>query len=598
MHPHGGRPLQRSILIVDEDASRRRAIASSLSARGQRYLDVGDAFAAMAALGRADFGAVVATEGRRTLSLRGLCQLARKRHPDILLFVLPKPGSDQDAIRAVLDLPVVMLSPELSVERLVTDLLLRCLEVEDEHTRPGSTASTKEDASTVSSLNPFGDSSSSSDLDEFNAFDPGARVSLAPMGPIEIQLDSVDDGVPAHGEVPLPFDLDDPPGPKATPERVSFSVAPTPQHATEIAFDGDFEDVEGGAGAALLMGLFAQEMTGRLTVHEGEARGTLYLYRGEPVWADDPEGDAVLYRKLIQKSFLNLSEPVDPVGQGELLGWLMQRGLLTGAQMHDFMREVVRDRVIDVAVQNGGTYQFKEDRSFLDTAPLLKVNPFGLILDSRRRRLAPQALFVLGAELENKYLSPQPALSAASQKLQPFVGGHTASAVIDGLTTVKDFWAKVGLDPFMGSLVVVAMRDSKLVSVEDQPRARGLSLTDGSFEGERSLEITIADSEQPSDAATSEEESRVREDIFALYMRLKPLSQPRQVLGVELDASAVMIEAAYQKRMAELDPARIPQGSAHHLLVQRVDELRRKVTSAYQLLLVQAGSPESGTNPF
>ena len=117
--------MQRSILIVDEDDTRRRAIAGSLSARGQRYLDVGDAFAAMAALGRADFGAVLAAEGRRTLSLRGLCQLARKRHPDIMLFVLPKVGSDEAAIRAVLELTVVMLSPELSTERLVTDLVSR-----------------------------------------------------------------------------------------------------------------------------------------------------------------------------------------------------------------------------------------------------------------------------------------------------------------------------------------------------------------------------------------------------------------------------------------------------------------------------------------
>ncbi|MDP2339903.1 MAG: hypothetical protein Q8O67_03010 [Deltaproteobacteria bacterium] len=593
--------MQRSILIVDEDDTRRRAIAGSLAARGQRYLDVADAFAAMAALGRADFGAVLAAEGRRTLSLRGLCQLARKRHPDIMLLVLPKPGSDVEEIRRVLELTVEMIDPELSVERLVTAMIERvdAETIDLEPTQTGLDMVRHQDAS-IPSFNPFDAPTGSDPLS--GAFDSVPRVDIPMLAA-------------AHGEAPpvrtAPAALDLPelvldktektrPDARLPPRGSAPQSAPSTTQEAEIHLDGHFEDVDGGAGAALLMGLFAQDMTGRLVVGEGEAEGTLYLYRGEPVWADDPAGDAGLYRKLVQKSFLKPDVVVDAVAEGQLLGSLMQRGLLSGAQMHDFMREVVRDRVIGLAVQSEGTYQFNEDKAFLDTAPLLKVNPFGLILDSRRRRLPPPALMALGGEIESKYLQPQPALQAASEKLRPFVRGAKASDVIDGATTVKDFWEKVGLDPFMGTLVVVVMRDARLVTLEELPQARGLDLAETAFTRETSVEIAIADSDQEHPtAATSEAEEKAREDIFTLYMRLKPLSQPRQVLGVALAADGAAVDAAYEQRMAELDPRRIPEGSAQHLLAQRIDELRRKVTSAYQTLKLQMGSAsDGGTNPF
>ena len=252
-------------------------------------------------------------------------------------------------------------------------------------------------------------------------------------------------------------------------------------------------------------------------------------------------------------------------------------------------------------MQTTGTYRFSEDKAFLDTAPLLKVNPFGLIIDSRRRRLPPPALIALGAEIEKKFLVPLPALQSAVEKLRPFVRGATASEVIDGNGTVHDFLNKVGLDPFMGSLVVVVMRDARLVSLEEQGRRQGIALAEHAFTGELSQELTIVDSDQSSSAATTAEEAQAREDIYALYMRLKPLSQPRQVLGVGIDADEAAIDLAYQQRMKELEPQRIPEGSAQQVLGQRIDELRRKVTSAYQTLKMQMGpssSSEGDANPF
>jgi curved DNA-binding protein CbpA len=85
-------------------------------------------------------------------------------------------------------------------------------------------------------------------------------------------------------------------------------------------------------------------------------------------------------------------------------------------------------------------------------------------------------------------------------------------------------------------------------------------------------------------------------------MRLKPLSQPRQILGVSLDADEAAIDAAYRQRMIELDPERIPEGSARHILMTRIEELRQKVTGAWNTLKLSFGATgddsSPGDNPF
>jgi hypothetical protein len=451
-------------------------------------------------------------------------------------------------------------------------------------TRPGVNRDSNTDQTPSNDFNPF-DMPSTQDAN--GVFDSVPRVDVprldAATTPFEVPS-TVPAAVPPPG-----LELDA--GIAGVEREVTRPDARRPQQtssasseAASITVDGHFDDLEGGAGAAFLMSLFSQELTGRLVVDGGDAAGALYLYRGEPVWADDPHGDAGLYRKLVQKSFLRPDQAVQPVAEGQLLGSLLASGGLNSTQMHDFMREIVRDRVLAFAMQAAGSWRFTEDRAFLDTAPLLKVNPFGLVLESRRRALSPPALMALQGEIEDRFAVPGPGIAAADEKLTPFLRGAKASAVFDGQRTVKDTLASVGLDPFMGTLVVVALRDARLVALEDAPRAATMDLA------ERAIDAAVV---------VSAEELRAREDIYALYLRLKPLSQPRQVLGVGVDADEGAIDVAYQQRMAELDPATIPEGSAKHILMQRVDELRRKVTSAYQTLKLQIGTASvDDQNPF
>lgn len=591
--------MQRSTLVVDDDEARRRSLVHALSRRGLRYLDVADAFGAMAALGRADFGAVIATEGRRTLSLRGLCQLARRRHPDVAIFVIHREGSDAKAIPEILGTHVEILEPNLAAEGVAAA-------VEAALIAPPASGPFDVLPKTTEALAVF---------DE----DPTIKTPIAP-----VNLQAADTAKHAAPHITPSLEPEEPtervervaaggPAPITLPSTgsgpaVLAPVAPVDLGPPPALLEGGFE---GGSGPGLLMGVFAQELTGRLVVKDGPAVGTLYFYRGEPVWADDVAGDAGLFRRLVQKGKLKPDTALEAVAEGQLLGSLIQSELLSAAQMHEFMRELVRDCVLSVANATSGGYRFEEDRNFLDVAPLLRVNPFGLVLESRRKSVSPAQLLAMSNEIEGKFVVPGPGLGASSDKLAPFARGARLGHVIDGTKTVRQVLEYTSLDQFMGTLVMLSLADTKLVSFADQPRASdagGVTLNDSSLTDADPLEVTLVDAEITSEGSTSEEETKAREEILGLYMRLKPLTVPRAVLGVGIDADAGEIEAAFEARMKELDPMKIPEGSAQQLLSARIEELRKKVFNAYQALKLQAATQvgtnveplddKSKTNPF
>lgn len=684
--------MNRSTLVVDDDDRRRRQIVQAFSHRGLRYLDVADAFGAMAALGRADFGVVVANEGRRTLSLRGLCQLARRRHPDILILVVHREGSDPAAIPEILGVPVEVLPPSTTAEELAAlvsgaladavDTVRSLVGVLSSNTQPGVDSVDVEvdvvdDDPTVKTRFPPAPppdetlrlkrapgpapSAPALDADEPTlrlpaapGLPPAPAPAPAPLPPMPVvaatpapvsarvappapageleRLPTVPRPVtavtqtrevtvtpePVLAPAPSMFDVITAPGlplnlgADEPTERQAPAPAPPPGLAPAVAPPSSPEallegQLDGATGPALLMGLFSQELTGQLRVREGPAAGTLYFYRGEPVWADDPQGDAGLHRRLVQRGRLKPDAQLERVPQGQLLGSLVQKGLLSGQQMHEFMRELVRDFVLALANAGSGAYRFDEDRNFLDVAPLLKVNPFGLILESRRRSLPPPELLTLSNTIADQFVIPQPGLVSAAEKIAPFVRGARLGRIIDGTRTTRQIIEGANLDMFMGTLVLITLRDTRLISFEDAPHETaegGVTLTDAALSDEP-REITLVDAEIPSMPEGSSEEAAVREEIFQLYMRLKPMTVPRQVLGVSLEAGLPEVEAAFQARMKELDPRRIPEGSAQQLLSARVEELARKVSSAYQAVKLQIAAgeasgalPKARSNPF
>ncbi len=376
----------KSVLIVEEDDARRKAIADAFAARSVPFLDVQGIFPAMAAFGRADFGAVLVAEGAQNRSVRGLCGMARRYHEGVRLFVVANADADRGALKKAVGDDVVL----------------------------------------------------------FDRDDP---------------LDAVVDAV-AEAMAGWP----------AVPQGDLAAVAAPAEPAAAARPPLTVEGVLAGEdGAALLIGLFAQGLTGRLTLESGAAAGTLFLHKGEPAWAEEQGGDQTLHALLVQRSLLPADFEVAPQPEGALLEALYQQGRLTQAAVTTLVRGLVRERVLAVAQQGEGAWHFVEDATLAEPAPPFTVNPFGLVLESLRRSMAPDRLLVVAGELEQKYMLPEPALSTLSGKVAGFLRGLVASTLIDGTTTVKDFTEKTGLDMLMGSLVVLTLLRSKMVALRDVP---------------------------------------------------------------------------------------------------------------------------------
>ena len=523
------------VLIVDGDERRRSAVRSSCTARSIPILEVPDAFAAMAALGRSNFAAIVVAEGKRHLSLRGLCQLARKRHPNIRLFVMLRSDTDLDVLQGAIGVSVDPLAAEMSSEQIAA----RIAEGLGQSDEPLPELDLDLGAAPPEVPDPFEVESLPPPTIELDAQLPSPEELTPPVAPASISLpppDPLPEPLPEPTPIELeggfaprpitglvaispqpppepPPPLEEPPptveepftGDEPVPVEVAVEVeeaaplaveaeevdlvpvepvpvepdhlelvpveppAPAPvavaPAAPEVVLEGSLDE---GSGAALLMGLYAQELTGRLVV-EGGTTTTVFIYEGEPVWAEVSGGDAAIYQRLVQKRLLAPDAPVAAVPEGQLLHSLARSGQLSQSVVQDFMRGVVRDGILELASKSGGSYRFVEDPAFRQATPLFRLNPFGLILESKRRGMTPDRLLAIAHEMQDHYLIPGPGLAHASRKIAPFARELDLSTLITGDTTVGEFSGATGLDVMMGTLVILALDDARLVRLAERP---------------------------------------------------------------------------------------------------------------------------------
>lgn len=624
--------MSQVVLIVEKNDRIRAAIRQQFLARNVPTYDVSDAFDAMSALGRAEFGAIVAAAGKRQLSLRGLCQLARRRHPSVHIFVIvtKQQADDVEKMEAAVGVQgLKMVPPETTTEQLA-DRVIDAMRTPFQPKMVEATSPRREQPKRPAPAPPAWSSPS----------DEGAPVATSPQPAAQLPADvPPGDALPADeaffpaaaSSAPAPLDLgplpDVPPDeplshPEGDPVRTPAAGAPTmapapagPAPAGAAAADGgipagvaiDVDDVgdfdidapalepltagvvlegslEGNVGAALLMSLAAQQFTGSLAIDSGAALGQLFLYEGDPVWATHPEGDGHLFEQLVRKGHLPPDLQLAPVPAGQLLGHLTQTGHLTGKKIYAFMLEFVRDRVMALIGQEEGSYRFEEDPSFLEVAPLLKVNPFGLVLDSKRRTMTPDRLLTISSEMEWKYLYALPQLAPAVDELKPFTRDLNVAELIKGGRTVRSFCQKTGLDDLMGTLVVLSMVDARLVTIEEEKREN----TNVVLAESTNIRSTRHPSAEGSleDFAGDVGAKEAQDRLMQLYMQLKPLTHPSHVLGLDSqNVTPTEVQKAYQERMAALDPKLIPEGSAQAILQAQVGELRTKVEHAYQSLI-------------
>jgi hypothetical protein len=509
--------MSKKVLIVDSIDARRTAIQQALASRRRATLEVSDAFSAMGALGRHDFGAVVVAEGKRSLTLQSMCSLARKRHPSIKIFVMLSSLDGADGLQDAIGDGALMVPPDWGVEQLGNEIERAVEQYE--------AAVAEQDASSTA--------------DEFE---------------------------------------------KGAPSGLSLAGS-----------------LEGGSGPALLMALFAQELTGYLKVDTEKPVGQMYFFRGEPVWAEAIDGDAGLFRAMVNFKLLASDASPEPVPEGMLLGSLIQNGTITGKDAYNFMRQFLREQVLELATNTEGRYSFEEDTSFLKYAPLLRVNPFGLIFESRRRRYTPDELIPLGHEMAEKYVWPGPALRIASPKLSPFSRGKDVAELMDGTITTQEYYTDIGLDMLMGTLMVVTMVEAKLAILRDRPMEP---------EERTTPDLNLSGSSHPLWAhyadplGTEEEEENLaawQEKILETYARLGNAATPAQVLGVPRFADRSDIENGHSDLITLFDQeGRLPVMDAD--LRYKVAEMRARVERAFTAIMLHEESVplegDTDSNPF
>ncbi len=393
-----------TVLVVDPRSTRRTTVCQALAQQKLRHAEAPSLFQGIASLGRADFTALVVTAGRPA-SLRGLCRLARKRHPAIRILVMVGEDTDRAAIQNVVGVSMEFVSWDLPPADVAVAVERACRAPAPVDVEPLRTATVQLDVERA-----LADDAAHPPLDDL-----------------------------IHGV--LPGDEDD-----------------------DTLLEGT---LEGDSGAALLMGLFAQDATGALTVDMGPAAGTFVFLHGEPVMLQVT--DAALVRAL------RVARKVAPdfaleVPEGLLDGELTRTGVVTAAELLATRQELLRERLRALVAQKEGAWRLVETPVPADVRHA-KVNPFGIILEHHKRAMTADRLHVVGMEVERKFMHPGAALGAAAPKLKPFVRGCDVASLVTGHATVEAFTAATGLDLLMGTLVVLTLLDAQLITLQDRPAA-------------------------------------------------------------------------------------------------------------------------------
>lgn len=419
-----------SVLIVDKDAARRGEIAAACAARGATVQVADDPFSAMAALGQRRFDVLCAYAGPRHLSLRGLFQLARRKRHDISIhaFVLPE---DQAAVALSFEGEAIISELSSGVEAIANALV----------------GAPEPEAPPPATPQPEAPPQTTPQQTASEAEDP--LPDLPPTMPVAF-VDDLDDEL----------DVDvHPDGTEEVPGEREPGQEPE-------GFEGELHTPALPSGAEALIAAFARELTGALVVRSDDARFVLYLYGGEPAWVELPGGDAALFERLVGRGLLPTDFRPEPVPEGRLFSSLLEQGHLSRTDAQIFMQQLLFDVAIEIAGLESCAAEVEQAPQFLATPPPFRVNPFGLVLESRRRRMSPDELLATSLELDEVRVVASAKLDKVYGKVAPFLRGVDVRALLQGGATLRGFREAAGVDAMLATQLVLALEAVGLVRIE------------------------------------------------------------------------------------------------------------------------------------
>jgi hypothetical protein len=518
------------VLIVDKSVERRGALKEAITAKGVACADAEDAFSAMNALGKGEYDSLIAHAGKRHLSLRGLLQLAKRKNPEVHLVVLAD-EEDEEAVRRAMGADVLVLLASLTPAEIAEQGVVQ-------RPRPEPEPEPEPEPQPASPPAEAGDEAASE-----------AEQFAGP--PKQSPTDSVGFGkLPAKGS----FDAG------------TGGTAPTTQETADSDISGE---VDVRLGAESLMEAFARELTGAMRVGQGEETWTLFLYGGEPAWVRPPGGDRAVFEKLVAAKAVPADAQPEPVPDGELLAALIAEGALEEERAVAVMRDVVTECTLELAAAKDPPIETVERPDYLSSPPPFRLNPFGMLLEARRKGMTPDELLAEGHHLENATLSPRSALDRVAGKVAPFVRGADLPAVLGPRPTLDGFREAAGLDMLMGTLLAFSLVDAGLARIEPATNGDGAAAP-----------VPLPQSDEPASADDAGGGMSAEEACAALEEAVLP----NEILGVDIDADLIDIEAAYDRLVAALSLA----DDVEPGLRSRVEKARTRLDRAVQTMRATA----------
>jgi len=225
-------------------------------------------------------------------------------------------------------------------------------------------------------------------------------------------------------------------------------------------------------GTAILGRLFGEGRSGRLFDADGRASGTLWLKDGEAVWVALPDGDAGLYRRLVDAQLVPGGREAPAGVEGQLLPQLIDLGLLDRAAARLFLIGLVRQCVVDFLASERVTAVFINDARIDGLLAGVGVNIFGLTVDRWQRLL----LRGEGVSLDDTLFSTvtaTPALPAGRSRVARFCEGVELLALLESGPTVAEVIATLAMGRELGFAIVLSLRDAGLIAMDraEEPTA-------------------------------------------------------------------------------------------------------------------------------
>lgn len=343
-------------------------------------------------------------------------------------------------------------------------------------------------------------------------------------------------------------------------------------------------------GAKLLMDLFVDERTGRLVIQGSPtaAQNTMYFFAGEPVHVLVNDEGRALEKRLADKQLLTHSAVAALTATRARHPIAILTARAGPVPVLEALRDEVRDFARQILHATAGAWGFFDDDASLDHAPLTAVNPFGFVLEARRRSTPPEQLMRMGEEIGALIPAPYGGFANVSARLKAFTGQVDLAELVDSQRRARDIFASARMDPIMGGMVLQTLVDTGHLALLHTP-----SLNAGRDRRRRKVSAAPAlvqvDSKQLSQI--SQTPGKGGSELLAMYLELKPERDDGLLLGLDGSAGPAAVERGYQQRMAELDPRAIPANANRPYLLGRVEELRVKIERVYQARI--AGRPRA-----